>query len=399
MIRINNKSLYDYYFVSLGKVKGGYHELLGLSISATDVDARKAEGKYKNNLEADFKGKRKILKEQLNNKEITYEEFESKLKVIETNNTTDLANLNKLKEEFTAKIAAQRLQGGFSDDQPEWLLMYKSILDFLDFKQLIFQSIPLNANKNEHILLETQFGYHELLGLSKAATEVDTRKAEENYKKYLEFNFRGKQKILKEQLNNKEITTEEFRIKLKKNKTNYTDDLRNLYKLRNEFVDRIAALRTISSIKQITISIQDYIKKKPKTLLGDKSFQYILELIDQCKFLVLRTNDNFIEKSNPLFAWDSWKLKINKWALYYKEHPSHVKLGFEYSQGLIKEKILFPNLNRPFSIQLRELKEQEIADYSKTPERSGDVLPFEEIMAKFLKLIVDEKLLLNEDGN
>jgi len=71
------KDMYaSYYFVPLGRDRGGYFDLLKLPPTADQVQAINAEGIYINELEIAFKAKRKSLRDSLGSKKITQEEFD-----------------------------------------------------------------------------------------------------------------------------------------------------------------------------------------------------------------------------------------------------------------------------------------------------------------------------------
>jgi len=98
-----------YFFVPLGRERGGYLDLLKLPPTANLAQVINAENMYINELEGDFKiKKRKPLKESLKLKKITQEEFDEQVKVWKDEKTQATVELNKLKGNFRKAMAEKR---------------------------------------------------------------------------------------------------------------------------------------------------------------------------------------------------------------------------------------------------------------------------------------------------
>ena len=97
-----------YYFVPLGREKGGYLELLELPPTVSLGEAKNAERLYKKGLEKEFRRKRKSLRESLSKKEITQEEFDERVKKWEDKKTQKNVELNKLNQTFQNAQAEKR---------------------------------------------------------------------------------------------------------------------------------------------------------------------------------------------------------------------------------------------------------------------------------------------------
>ncbi len=121
----------EYYFVPLGRERGGYLDLVELPPTATGVEASKAELAYRTSLERDFKTRRKGLRERHKADELTKEEFDAAVDEHKAIWEAKKTELNKKKEVFTAQEAERRrlANEGKADETIVWDEMYRAFDD------------------------------------------------------------------------------------------------------------------------------------------------------------------------------------------------------------------------------------------------------------------------------
>ena len=84
---MSDENLSRYYFVALGRERGGYLDTIGLPANASEIEVGKAEREYTLALQKEHKLSRKKLKATLEEKKITQEEFDAEAqKLAETEN-------------------------------------------------------------------------------------------------------------------------------------------------------------------------------------------------------------------------------------------------------------------------------------------------------------------------
>lgn len=112
----------NYYFVPMGREKGGYLDMLGLPPNATEVQAGQKEAQYLKEAKKEFKARRKAADEKLKAGEITREQFDAQVLEYEKEKDEKLKKLNKLKESFKAAQAQRRklASEGVQDDAAVW---------------------------------------------------------------------------------------------------------------------------------------------------------------------------------------------------------------------------------------------------------------------------------------
>jgi hypothetical protein len=287
----------DFYFVAFGKTRGGYYDLLGLPANASQAEAKKREGEYRNELDRVGKSAKGKYHEQFVKKEITDQEFKKFKEEIDKEYNNALSRLNKLKEELTAKLAASR-GGGISG--PDWFPMYKMIKDPSDVQELVFQNHPMKQQTPD-------------TGRAGYVGNVESNNIDENH----------------------------------------------------------------------------------------HLFGRIIELTERRNLLMLRRIDDFVGKSDKFPTLKNWHVILVNMSNAYAELYGGILTSSVVSEtvtgSLPQDKdtaytVLFPGLNQPHSLQLEHLEEQEIEDYSKTPERKGDVPSFEELLRReLLKLLLAGK--------
>ncbi len=120
----------EYYFVPLGRERGGYLDILGLPPDATEDEAGAKEGDYRLDLDKRFKTARKAIREKVKKGELTEQEFEKQSKVLEEElKNRPLMALGELKSKFDA-IQAERRGGenegrGADPSGAVWMEMYR----------------------------------------------------------------------------------------------------------------------------------------------------------------------------------------------------------------------------------------------------------------------------------
>jgi hypothetical protein len=120
----------DYYFVPLGRERGGYLDLLGLPPDVSEDEAGAKEGEYRLEIEKKFKAARKTLKEKKTRGELTEHEFEKQAKALEEElKNQPLMKLGELKNKFDALQAERRAASQDCGPNPStqvWMEMYRS---------------------------------------------------------------------------------------------------------------------------------------------------------------------------------------------------------------------------------------------------------------------------------
>jgi hypothetical protein len=136
----------EYYFVPLGRERGGYLEFLGLPPDADLAAIAKAEVDYRNTLKNKLKEQRKPLLDQRNAKQITAEEYKAKDEELVAKNSKALAEFGELKQKFDRLQAERRklAQQGHAEKNSVWVDAYTSFgTDHAEFWQFLVEPRPL----------------------------------------------------------------------------------------------------------------------------------------------------------------------------------------------------------------------------------------------------------------
>lgn len=278
--------------------------MLGLSVDLTSVNtATLTEADYAKELDRDFKGVRKSLKQKLADEVITQEQFEVEKDENQKQYDADLAHLNKLKNEWNDNESWKReLEKSQMDNEfHAWTPMYKPIPDIKSLKHQVIQARPLN-----HISEEESMASNATATSNAMLTELRVVKAE--------------------------------------NRKAGIDDL----------------------------------------------FFHTLECVDKAKRNLLLMNDELFEQTEPAFSLDSWSQEMEEWLHAYTRLYADNKFGFRHTSALDRREetpAVFKEMIRPTSLQIKELDDQEIEDYSKAPERVGDISIQEILRKKLLEIL------------
>jgi len=115
----------DFFFVPLGRERGGYLDLLGLPPDADVTTVGRRELEYWKKSESDFKQGRSKLKDQLQKGKITQEEFDAEVEALKSARTKRDAELNEKKQKYGAAQAERRelVREGRADESSPWAAM------------------------------------------------------------------------------------------------------------------------------------------------------------------------------------------------------------------------------------------------------------------------------------
>lgn len=260
--------------------------MLGLSITATQADGRKAAKLYKDKLNATSDADVILINEQLEKGDITKEQSQNQLNAIKKKKTHELAYLNKLKKEFDSRFSRKRklATDGKTDEDATWMPMYKTISEISSLKLLILRTRPLSTDVTTH------------------------------------------------QKNSEEL------------------------------------------------------------------FSETLQLIDRYRLKLSTLNDQLFEDSRQADSMDFWELELQKILPKYRTLNNINRFEFllyQHTPGRDKTPDLFEEMNKPYTIQIKELDEKEMDDFAKTPDRKGDIQDTEALRRELLKLILESQQFAN----
>jgi hypothetical protein len=113
----------SYYFVSLGRERGGLLDVLGLPPNASELEIGNKEAEYKKRCQSELKNQLKEFNKRLQTGEITKEEVETKTAELKEQKEGKLTKLNEVRAKFDKQLAERRIrrrEGKTIDDESGW---------------------------------------------------------------------------------------------------------------------------------------------------------------------------------------------------------------------------------------------------------------------------------------
>jgi hypothetical protein len=146
-----------YYFVPLGRERGGYLDFLGLAPDADAYGVSEKHLAYLEDAERAFKKGRAALREELKENKITKQEFDAKVAQLEAERTKKEQQLNELKEKYEAVVGDARrgARNARRPPDPIWYEMIRRFASAAEFWQLLARPRPL-ASVPVALLLEVE---------------------------------------------------------------------------------------------------------------------------------------------------------------------------------------------------------------------------------------------------
>ena len=154
----NNRTVPAYYFVPLGRERGGLLDFLGLPPDADVGEVGRKQTEYLKSLERAFKDGRKALKKERDeDKTISPQEYDAKRQKLEEERTKKERKLNELKEKFnTAQAERRSAKSAGRQEETIWLEMYRRFVDApQEFWRFLLRPRPL-AHVPLSLLLEIE---------------------------------------------------------------------------------------------------------------------------------------------------------------------------------------------------------------------------------------------------
>ncbi|MGZ8993692.1 MAG: hypothetical protein ACXW16_06720, partial [Burkholderiaceae bacterium] len=113
----------EYYFVALGRERGGFLDVLGLPPDTDETQIGRREAEYRLQILSDEKKQRKPWREKLQAKEITQEEFDAKAAEIKAEKDRREREFNELSGKYALLKADQRklANEGRRDTSASWV--------------------------------------------------------------------------------------------------------------------------------------------------------------------------------------------------------------------------------------------------------------------------------------
>src|SRR2546423_13144668 len=134
-----------YYFVPLGRERGGYLDFLGLPPDTDSFGVSEKHATYLKDAERAFKAGRKALKEDLRENRITQQEFDAKVAQLEAERTKKEQQVNELKEKYDVVVGSEQRGARNARRQPDplWYEMIRRFANAAEFWQLLARPRPL----------------------------------------------------------------------------------------------------------------------------------------------------------------------------------------------------------------------------------------------------------------
>jgi hypothetical protein len=143
----------DYYFVPLGRERGGFLDRLALPPDADAKQVAAKEREYRKRIAEQSNQERKKWAEELEARNITQEEFEAKVEAIRSEKTRRETEINELKKKFRASQADRRAleNSGRRDTTSAWADLIDSFPTPHAFWQFLVALRPLPRFSAEHL--------------------------------------------------------------------------------------------------------------------------------------------------------------------------------------------------------------------------------------------------------